>query len=810
MSAPSSPKQNAAVAEAMERARSEAEKRIQAAMATAGTPPPAEPPPPIRNIAPPPAAPPPAPSSPLKPPPITAVPERRPSVGLLNEIAEGKQLTPVEPGRQTPAPETMARGGLLNEIAKGKSLKHVEQTRPASNSATMARAGLLNELQHKRPKAAVTASSADAPSAAVQRPSNADGADAVEKQGWLHKRATSGAGIWQKRYFVLTRSHLSYFSKAPAASSATGREGSRRRGTVNAERSSVDPRPSGAHFGEPSSHPADKSVLALGELHVIPSGTGAEFSLEMKERVVRLRAADAKDAAAWVAALMSLQMASGQSVVGSTGDDETRLAGLVAPDVVVSVWDDARNDIVELDELPAALCETARRLRDDEAPLEAIESGLERVANRGGFNEPLPLAAHRWGVHDGRLAQLLRWAHPQVLDPAFATLQDHLGGKLQMVPDKESWLWKIEIDESAARGWAVVLRHLMWVDAEVKRTAAVGDEPGREAAPPVPFRFRWQLDLTFRPGSVVEVSGHALRVIDYEFGGDATPGPGRAARDQATAALKSLCPPYLEYAQIWRRPLHRLPVHKDVPRLLKGLVVKGPDGADLYRDDGTAKPSNIPAQIESIYKLFMGLARELDSAAVVTTIETKMRQEHLPADTGDVAGSLRRFLLESGLPENCLTVGVLKAVHQEIIFPAVFALRTSIYTVLKYKDIKGEWRVFIEVCDDAIHVTHRKWEQTQDYEPTDFFKFRWEMKLTFDRRMRALEQATVGVIDYEFGGATSAERQRVVSAVLKPWLAPGVLYKRMWNSLSVGQVPPPPVPTDSSMMVIEKRQYSGE
>ena len=174
-------------------------------------------------------------------------------------------------------------------------------------------------------------------------------ASSVESSTGVVKALETATGaLWRKRYFVLTRSHLSYFSKAPAASSATGREGSRRRGTVNAERSSVDPRPSGAHFGEPSSHPADKSVLALGELHVIPSGTGAEFSLEMKERVVRLRAADAKDAAAWVAALMSLQMASGQSVVGSTGDDETRLAGLVAPDVVVSVWDDARNDIVEL------------------------------------------------------------------------------------------------------------------------------------------------------------------------------------------------------------------------------------------------------------------------------------------------------------------------------------------------------------------------------------------------------------------------------------------------------------------------------
>ena len=77
--------------------------------------------------------------------------------------------------------------------------------------------------------------------------------------------------------------------------------------------------------------------------------------------------------------------------------------------------------------------------------------------------------------------------------------------------------------------------------------------------------------------------------------------------------------------------------------------------------------------------------------------------------------------------------------------------------------------------------------------------------------LRPLRQsATVAVIDYDFGAVTTPDRQKVVTAVLKPWLAPGVLYKRMWNSLSVGQVPPPPVPTDSSMMVIEKRQYSGE
>ena len=40
---------------------------------------------------------------------------------------------------------------------------------------------------------------------------------------------------------------------------------------------------------------------------------------------------------------------------------------------------------------------------------------------------------------------------------------------------------------------------------------------------------------------------------------------------------------------------------------------------------------------------------------------------------------------------------VLKCIHQEIIFPAVCALRFSIYTVLPYKDVKGEWRVRVEV-----------------------------------------------------------------------------------------------------------------
>ena len=111
----------------------------------------------------------------------------------------------------------------------------------------------------------------------------------------------------------------------------------------------------------------------------------------------------------------------------------------------------------------------------------------------------------------------------------------------------------------------------------------------------------------------------------------------------------------------------------------------------------------------------------------------------LPPETGDVAGQLRRFLLESGLPEASLSVQVLKCIHQEIIFPAVSQLRFSIYTILPYKDLKGEWRVRVNVDDDQIRIAHRRWEQTQDWDACNFFKFQWALTLTFDRRMAALQ-----------------------------------------------------------------------
>ena len=82
-----------------------------------------------------------------------------------------------------------------------------------------------------------------------------------------------------------------------------------------------------------------------------------------------------------------------------------------------------------------------------------------------------------------------------------------------------------------------------------------------------------------------------------------------------------------------------------------------------------------------------------------------------------------------------------------------------------------------------IRCTHLKWEQTQEWDATDFFKFRWGLALTFDRRMAALQSASLHVQDYSFGNVCKEEKKRQVELHLKPWLAPGTPYKRVWMSL---------------------------
>jgi len=605
----------------------------------------------------------------------------------------------------------------------------------------------------------------------------------VIKEGWLHKRATNG--IWQKRYFVLTPASFSYTLRPSAPP-----KNSPRWNIVNTpppkamEMRSTSIEDGGASERQETASvkgagESSKSVIPVEELRDVHStGTGGDFSLCHNERQMRLRADTAPEAARWVEALVTQQLEGRRNEDGEQ-DAKGVLEGLVSP--VLSVLAMGKSgELVQHTALGKCVLTVVDQLREGREVKEKLAHICEMADSIPAGEAPdlpLPRTLREWGLPESQTARLLRWAHPRVLQPLTATLFDNLSTKLIIDVDKRSWETRLEFEPAPADGYEVTVRHWLWWHATVRRTTvanaptlsskSVDDEVTR-------FRFKLQLKLNFLPNSVEEILRCELHVIDYEF-----EPCSRQAKDEGKAALKPLCLPHLEYYQIWSRPLHRLPVHKDVPRLLKGMLVTTYDGRELYRDDGTAKPSDPAKQVNALRSLMLALATELDPPAVPTIIEEKL-PEYLHAQTGDVAEGLRSFLLESGMPEHAICVQILKCIHQELIFPAVSSLRNSIYTVLPYKDIKGEWRVAVDIGVDSVKVTHRKWEQTQDYDAAAFFKFRWGLTLIFDRRMRTLLETSVFVLDFEFGPSTSEECKRVASAVLKPWLGPGVLYKRMW------------------------------
>lgn len=146
-------------------------------------------------------------------------------------------------------------------------------------------------------------------------------------------------------------------------------------------------------------------------------------------------------------------------------------------------------------------------------------------------------------------------------------------------------------------------------------------------------------------GSVEDICSSDVKIIDYDFEGSSP--PQRAVREETCAVLKPLCLPHLEYVTIWKRPLHRLPVHKDVPRLLKGMLVCETDGTELYRDDGTARPAEPATQVAALRKLMLALATKLDEPHVCSLIDTKL-PEYMSADTGDILGGFVRDQRSSG------------------------------------------------------------------------------------------------------------------------------------------------------------------
>ena len=99
--------------------------------------------------------------------------------------------------------------------------------------------------------------------------------------------------------------------------------------------------------------------------------------------------------------------------------------------------------------------------------------------------------------------------------------------------------------------------------------------------------------------------------------------------------------------------------------------------------------------------------------------------------------------------------GVLRAVNQSVIMPAIFHLNLEMLkSPMPVLDIPGpeSWLVEIDISSSCIIVRHLRWARsTSDTNSKDYFEFRWVLTLSLDVYARNLMSCDLSVVDFKRG-----------------------------------------------------------
>ena len=117
------------------------------------------------------------------------------------------------------------------------------------------------------------------------------------------------------------------------------------------------------------------------------------------------------------------------------------------------------------------------------------------------------------------------------------------------------------------------------------------------------------------------------------------------------------------------------------------------------------------------------------------------------------------------------TFAVFRATHQSILFPAVYSLKTNLYSqVGAMKDVRRHdgWQVEIYLGEGRVWITHVRREQSLDAEDSvNHFEVEWEIRLSFDRGMEECRAVFLRIQDLTFHPKMPRERKQQIVQVLK-------------------------------------------
>jgi hypothetical protein len=233
-----------------------------------------------------------------------------------------------------------------------------------------------------------------------------------------------------------------------------------------------------------------------------------------------------------------------------------------------------------------------------------------------------------------------------------------------------------------------------------------------------------------------------------------------------------------ELREAWIRPLKQTCTAKDVARLASRVDIStvnrssegegsGETKQTKKKNKSKKKTSSSSSSNESRAAAILSIVRKLSSFFDINP-EPAIREAQeiageLEATNPDMSAWVSTLLNCLGGDENSV-VRVLKCCHQNILFIAIFELKSGVLKDVDIKDSRDEnsWRIKITAEPGRVQVTHQRQE--------DFVKMpgqlMWEVSMTFDDTMTELCAASLRLTGLTVEKEAKASDRRVLSQKL--------------------------------------------
>jgi hypothetical protein len=137
-----------------------------------------------------------------------------------------------------------------------------------------------------------------------------------------------------------------------------------------------------------------------------------------------------------------------------------------------------------------------------------------------------------------------------------------------------------------------------------------------------------------------------------------------------------------------------------------------------------------------------------------------------------------------GVREDSRTAKLFKAMHSEMLFPALDQVETATHPHLSLRPQPATWEVHLRILPAAaeVHVSHRMWMSAvaMQLPATPKLRFCWQLALRFDMTMATCLGGRVSLLDLSM----TVEDRKVHDAVekhLEPLTTPILKYRRVWK-----------------------------